>query len=200
MEETGTGTREGRQTVPETDWRAGLKGWTGLLVKAAIVALIAYQVVFQISVVRLGSMKPAFEEWDKVLVDRLTYRLRDPRPGDVVIFEGFDAKRWKSAPQDFIKRVIARPGEVVKVRENAVYVNGRRLAEPWLAEEFAEPGDWVKGEDYLVPPHCYFVLGDNRSQSRDSRRHAESLGFVHERQIKGVVRLRLWPLGRLAWF
>jgi signal peptidase I len=111
--------------------------------------------------------------------DGTWYLFRRPQAGDVVVF------RFPQEPQrDFIKRIIAVPGDTVIVRDGTVWVNGQRLAEPYIARQ----GRYSLGP-IVVPPHQYFVLGDNRPLSYDSR----AWGFVPEENLIGKAWLSYWP-------
>lgn len=186
--------REGREGTDD-DGTSALKEWIGLLVRAGFWALLIYQFVFQVSVVRGNSMLPNFEHGDRLLIDKLSYVLGDPEPGDVVVFEAMVAKDGRRVHRDYIKRIIAGPGEKVKIASGKVYVSGQALTEPWGPEAFR-----VKDRPtvYIVPPDRYFVLGDRRGDSEDSR--GAKIGFVPSRQIKGKVRWRFFPFERMGWF
>jgi len=187
------------QEESEDQEQSALKEWVGLLVRAGIWALLIYLFIFQVSIVEGDSMRPAFSEGDKLVIDKLTYRFSPAGRFDVIVFEAVDANR---APpyraRDYIKRVIGLPGDTVSIHDGEVWVNGTRLDDK-CGPTFVN-GSRDKHE-LLVPPGHYFVLGDNRGASKDSRVQArQSLGYVDERQIKGLVRLRFWPWRKWKWF
>lgn len=203
--------RERRERGGEGDAEArsgsALKEWAELLVRAGVWALAIYLFVFQVSVVQGDSMQPNFHEGDRLLIDKVVYRFAAPRIGDVVVFEAVarDAKSGLLVHRDYIKRIIACPASVVKVYDGSVHVDGVELEEPWGREAFRaldelapENGAFGPTREYQVPPGRYFVLGDRRYDSEDSRR--AKIGFVPEGQIKGKVRCRFWPADRLKWF
>ncbi len=134
-----------------------------------------------------ASMEPSFHDGERLIVDRLTYRFRPPARGEVVVL------RW--APPDprlpYIKRIIGLPGDRLELRDGGVILNGRLLRESYVAEP-------VRGEfgPYVVPPGRYFVLGDNRNRSEDSRFTA--VGYIPATQISGRAVVRYWPLTRLG--
>jgi signal peptidase I len=165
-----------------------LKEWCELLLKAGFCALVLYQFVFQVFIVRQGSMAPNYHEGEWVLVDKVTYRFREPRTGDVVVFELVVPDHGRRVYRDFIKRVIAGPGDRVAMYGDVPYVNGRRLDEPYLGRGKVEERSLA--DEYYLPPGYYFVLGDHRGDSRDSRYDAYrgTLGLVPAERIKGVVR------------
>jgi signal peptidase I len=156
-----------------------------LVVFGAIFAII-YLFVAQPHKVSGSSMFPNFHDGDYILTDKMTYRFRDPKPGDVIVL-----KYPKDETQDFIKRVIATPGETLEVKDNQVYVNGNQISEAYLP-----PNTPTQGEDFLhngdiitVGRDQYFVFGDNRPHSSDSR----EWGAVTKEEIIGKVLLRYWP-------
>jgi signal peptidase I len=126
---------------------------------------------------------------DRVLANRLTYRFRDPRRGDVVVFRVPRASRCGPAGQTFVKRIVALPGETWQQRDGVVYVNGRRLSEPEIPA-------WARGLETSaprrVPDGQYFVQGDNRSNSCDSR----VFGTVPRGNMIGPVFAIYWPPSR----
>lgn len=133
-----------------------------------------------------SSMEPGLRDGERLIVEKLTYRFRPPARGEVVVL------RWP-APDPrpaYIKRVIGLPGDRVEFAGGRVVLNGRVLEEPYLAEP-------MRGEfgPYVVPPDRYFVLGDNRNRSEDSRFTA--VGYISASQIMGRAVLRYWPLTRL---
>jgi len=175
-----------------------LKEWIGLLVRAAFWALLIYQFVFQVSVVNGSSMEPNIHHGDRLLIDKVVYRLRKPAVGDPVVFEAVVRDGGRLVVRDYIKRVVAGPGSEVRIFNGRVMVDGRMLDESaWDPAPFGYDADLAK-KVFVVPPKRYFVLGDNRVNSEDSR--GNRIGFVHEAQIKGKVRWRFWPFEQLAWY
>ena len=129
---------------------------------------------------------------DRVIANRLVYRFHSPRRGDVVVFETpARVLAACSASGIFVKRIVGLPGEQVSMRNGVVFVDGDRLDEPYLAaaSRGLETGTWPR-----VPQSSYFVLGDNRSLSCDSRRW----GVVPRGNIVGRVDLRYWPPARVG--
>lgn len=125
-----------------------------------------------------ASMEPTFQDGNYLLIDELTYRFREPERGEVVVF------RYPRDPKVFyIKRIVGLPGEEVAVLGGKVYVNGKELQEAYLAEVTGGSASVRLGESE------YFVMGDNRSHSFDSR----NWGPVTRDDIIGITRLRVLP-------
>lgn len=124
------------------------------------------------------SMQPTFFEGDVLLVNKLAYKLGNMETGDVVIFHNPN-----DLSEDYIKRLIGKPGDQVDVTAGIVYVNGTPLNEPYIAEIPMYEGSWQ------VPDDAIFVLGDNRNQSSDSH----SWGFVPLEDVVGKALVVYWP-------
>jgi signal peptidase I len=127
---------------------------------------------------------------DRVIANRLAYRFHDPARGNIVVFEPPAAVATACpAGGAFVKRIVGLPGELVSMRDGHVYVNGAKLDEPYLEPAFRgrESGTWAR-----VPDRSYFMLGDNRDMSCDSRRW----GVVPRGNIIGRAELRYWPPAR----
>lgn len=125
-----------------------------------------------------NSMAPALYPGDRVLVDRLTYRFRDPSRFDIIVF------KHPLNNYNYVKRIIGLPGETVEMRKGTVYINGRPLREPFIQKRGYSEFPPVK-----IPAEHYFVLGDNRDNSNDSR----YWGFVRKDLVIGKVVWRFWP-------
>ncbi|MEY2746938.1 MAG: hypothetical protein RL112_1980 [Planctomycetota bacterium] len=154
--------------------------WTGAKVGAILVALHA--ALFHVSIVRGGSMAPGIHDGDRILVDQLSPALGAVGRGDIVVLRCPLDPRY-----DYIKRVVALPGETVEVRHGRVWIDGFELEEPYVERQ--DPRSALR---MVVPDDSYFVMGDNRRHSSDSR----EFGVVAAQQLVGVVGVRLWPLER----
>lgn len=184
---------------------SALKEWVELLVRAGFWALLIYLLVFQVSVVDGPSMQPNFEFYDRLVIDKLTYHFSPVKRFDVIVFEAIDYDRQPRQSRDYIKRVIGLPGDEVTIRNQQLLINRKPVAEPFGIRPYVNPDTNPNppeagpyGLTLVVPPRHYFVMGDNRGSSHDSR--SAGLAFVPESQIKGLVRIRWWPWSRLAWF
>ncbi len=155
------------------------------LMRGAVVVLAFYAVFFHLSVVRGSSMAPGIQDGDRILVEPWSFFLGDVDRGDIVVL------RYPLDPSvDYVKRVIGLPGDRVTLADGFVWVNGELLAEPYVSET-----DRSCYLSQVVEPGHYFVLGDNRPRSSDSR----EFGQVPEEYLRGRVDLRLWPPARAGW-
>lgn len=162
------------------------------VVMALAVFVVVYSFLFQPNQVKGHSMDPTLHDGEYLLTDKLTYRwLRDPQPGDIVVF-----KAPENESQDFIKRIIAMPGDKVEVKNGQVWVNGEVYPEPYLTPLLKTSGGAFlqEGEVYVVPDGAYIVMGDNRKFSYDSR----EWGPVPADNLRGRAWYRYWPPRRIG--
>src|SRR3990167_9637359 len=155
---------------------AGFLDIIEFFVSSSAIAILIYLFVTQPHQVNGNSMYPNFHNGEFLLTDKLTYKLRNPQRGDVVIFTAPPQANCPTGLNcDFIKRIIAMPGERVKVENGQIYINGRVLSEPYessiprtnaglTAQSFLPDG-----VERIVPENSYVVFGDNRGASSDSR-------------------------------
>ena len=142
-------------------------------------------------------MQPNFQTSDRLVIDKLTYKFVPISRFDVIVFQAVEVDMYHQnrESKDYIKRVIGLPGDRVSFKDSGVYVNGKLLKEPFA---YDRPRQYFcVTSEYVVPPKHYFVMGDNRDNSKDSR--SSSLGFVPESQVRGIARLRFMPLSRWDW-
>jgi signal peptidase I len=178
----------------------------GLVLMAFGLALLIKSTLIQAFWIPTGSMEPTLEPGDRVIVAKVPYYFHDPRRGDIIVFEEPDPAKepergvwggfvhWLgqglgfTPPDhpDYIKRVIGEPGDVIQGKRDGVYVNGVRIVEPYLDGDRTERFGETK-----VPPGMLFVMGDNRSNSLDSR---FGLGFVPVGRVIGKAVIVIWPL------
>lgn len=138
-----------------------LKSIIKIIAMAAIIAFVFTQFIIVNAEVPSGSMRNTIIEGDRLIGFRLAYLFSEPQRGDIVIFKYPDNEK-----ENFVKRVIGLPNDVVQIYGGNVYVNGEKLDEPYLLEDMEDDG---KEYTYIVPEGCYFMLGDNRNNSKDSR-------------------------------
>lgn len=170
--------------------RRTLLEWVVLVAAALLIALIVKTFLFAAFWIPSDSMVPTLQENDRVLVNKLSYRLHDVHRGDVVVFTAPDEAR--SDIKDLVKRVVGLPGETIEGRDGSIYVDGRLLEEPYLPEGTVSR----VFAPVEVPEGMLFVLGDNRLGSSDSTR----FGPIPESDIVGRVFIRIWPPSRLGFF
>jgi signal peptidase I len=144
-----------------------------------------------------GSMLPTLQINDRLMVDKVSYRFSDPTRGDMVVFQPPAKLNIK---ENFIKRVIGLPGDLVEIKNGKVYVNGKVLVEKYVAEP--PTYTWTKtassdpqfAPNLVVPEGQYLVLGDNRNNSADSH----YWGFISKDRIVGKAIVRYWPIDRTS--
>lgn len=163
--------------------------WVVALAAAAAAALLINRFLVVNAQIPSGSMEDTIMPGDRVFGNRLAYAFHDPERFDVIIFKYPDDES-----QLFIKRIIGLPGETVEIRDGNIYINGSQ--EPLEDVETKEPMNGSFGP-YTVPEGCYFVMGDNRNNSRDSRYWENT--FVSEDEILGEAFLRYWPLNKIKF-
>jgi len=160
---------------------------------AAAVFLVIYLFLFRPYEVKGDSMKPNFYNKEFVLTNLIVLRFQDPKMGDVVVFK---ARAANEPERDYIKRVIGIPKDTISIKDGSIYLNGKILDEnSYLNNEVKTyPGNFLKeGEEVKVSEDEYFVMGDNRLYSSDSR----EWGFVKKEDIIGQSLFVYWPLTRI---
>jgi signal peptidase I len=152
------------------------------LFSAAVYATLIVTFGFQVARVDGLSMEPTLEDRDRLIVNKLVYELGDPQPGDIVMLY------YPVNPEKmFVKRVIAQEGDTVRIVDGRVYVNDIPFPDDYVLEEFRSHDDWGPS---IVQQGYYFVMGDHRNNSSDSR----NWGQVPKKYIVGKVKVRWWPL------
>lgn len=152
---------------------------------AVVLAFLIRSFFFEVYRVEGASMESTLHTGDRVLVNKWLYLWRMPEKGEVIVFQ-----YPKDPSRDFIKRVVAVSGDTVEIREGKVFVNGELLQE--VASTLTDRETWAP---HLVEPDTVWVLGDNRSNSDDSR----YFGSVHRTQIRGMAFYRVWPMTAMTW-
>jgi signal peptidase I len=194
------GESDGKGEEPEPDAkpkRRALRSvleWAAVIAGAFLVAFVVRTTLAQAFWIPSPSMEPTLHEGDRVLVNKLSYRLHDVNRGDIIVFERPE-EAASANPQDdikdLIKRVVGLPGDTIEARaDGVVYINDRRLNEPYLPSG-TRTGNLPRQE---VPEGHVFVMGDNRNNSSDSR----EFGAVDEDLIVGRAFMRIYPLGDIG--
>lgn len=161
--------------------------WVLVILGAVILAFLIDTFVIVNAQIPSGSMENTIMTGDRVFGNRLAYKFSDPKRFDIIIFKYPDDES-----QLFIKRIIGLPGETVEIHDGNIYINGSDT--PLEDVDIKEPMEGSFGP-YTVPEGCYFVMGDNRNNSRDSRYWENT--FVSEDEILGKAVLRYWPLNKM---
>lgn len=188
---------------PSGAWRVALE-WVGFVVVAILIAFVVKTWVFAVFYIPSGSMEPTLAVQDRIAVSKLSYRMHDVNRGDIIVFEAPNGTRTAEI-KDLVKRVIGLPGDVITARDGRVLINGVPLDEQWLPEAgqgqtrpFTCEATYDGGPgciDGVVPEGHYFVLGDNRGGSQDSR----AFGPIEEDWIVGRAFLTIWPVTRIGF-
>jgi len=178
---------------------AGIVEWVLVIVGAIALALIVKLFLLQAFYIPSLSMYPTLNVGDRVLVNKLSYRLHDVNRGDVVVFER-PASETSSTIPDLIKRVIGLPGESITIEDGSVFVDGKRLDESYLPDGTVTstanaPNKCTRDAPCIVPEGQVWVMGDNRGDSKDSR----YFGPIDESTIVGRAFITVWPLGRFGF-
>lgn len=162
-----------------------------VVVELLIIFIVAYVIAYVSQNFLLGnfqiqqrSMEPTLYENERVLINRVVYYFRPPERGDIVILEDPLGSR-----SDFVKRIVALPGDILEIRNGKTYVNSKLLSEPYVANDM----DNENVGPIKIPSSQFFVMGDNRPKSSDSRR----FGPVFRRNILGKVFIVWWPPNRI---
>lgn len=166
------------------------------VVVAAAIFVVVYLFLLQPHQVKGASMEPNFHDGEYILTDKISYRFSEPKRGDVIVF-----KAPTNPDVDFIKRIIALPGERLEVINNKITIfndentNGFTLSEPYEVMTPIAGGSHIReGKIVEVPKNSYFVFGDNRTHSFDSR----EWGSLQKKDIVGKAWVRYWPLSKLS--
>jgi len=187
-------------TAPSvTEGPSGLRNaveWTAIIVVAVGFALLVRGFAFQTFFIPSTSMVPRLQVEDRVLVNKLTYDLRDPARGDIVVFRTPPSSNITNM-DDLVKRIVGMPGETIEGRDGRIYINGNLLEEPYLGSE-VQSKTFGPAE---VPANSYYMLGDNRQSSNDST----VWGPASRDLFVGPVFATIWPLNRIdipgwLWF
>jgi signal peptidase I len=185
-------------------FKSELREWVESILIAFIIAIVLQTFVVQAFKIPSGSMIPTFNIGDRIFVNKFLYcarvpfvnfrlpilDVRQPARGDIIVFQSPEDPK-----KDFVKRLIAYGGERVEIKDGKILINGKAVAEPSISSQFYyNAGDYGKdGESVTVPKDCYFALGDNSANSRDSR----YWGFVPKTNLIGKAVFIYWPINRM---
>lgn len=183
--------------------------WIEAIAIAIVLAILIRGFLFEPVIIDGTSMLDTLENGDRVILNKITLTFNEPEPGDIVVIEidppYFNVLTFlnKSAlakrllptvtGADYIKRIIAVEGDTVDIRDGYVYVNDVKLDEPYVLKE-GVTRQIVTAMPYTVEEGKYFVMGDNRGASRDSR----TIGTIEEEQVLGKASYRIWPLSKIG--
>lgn len=166
-------------------WRV-FNSWSRDLFLSVLVILFIILFLYQPVKVEGGSMEPGLEDQERIFINKLVYRWESISRGDIVVF------RYPRDPRkSFIKRVIGLPGDRVRISFGHVYLNGRAIEEPYVPEDYLDTRSYP---ETIVPPDSYYMLGDHRSMSNDSR----EFGPVQRAYIYGKAVFGYWPVDKLG--
>lgn len=169
------------QVAPAKKIRGFWRDLIETILMAVVLFLLLNAVTSRVRVYNI-SMQPTLHEGNLLVVNKLAYKLGEPKRGDIIVFH-----YQGTVTEDYIKRVIGLPGDAVEVGAGVVTVNGQVLTEPYIAALPGYTGSWT------VPEGELFVLGDNRNHSSDSH----DWGFVKEDWVVGKAIIVYWPLDRI---
>jgi signal peptidase I len=200
---------------PRSKWVRLFREYAVLVVIAVVLASIVRAFLGQAYWIPSESMVPTLKERDRVIVSRISFKLGDPKRGDIIVFQnpGFVDRGRKDPiskgarnvlelvgigqPKDkyYIKRAIGMPGDKLSIHDNRVYVNGKELPEPWLEKDvFTDDIGEYGGVEMVIPKGKYFMMGDNRDRSSDSR----VFGLVDRSAMVGRAFVRIYPFSRFG--
>ncbi|QSZ27391.1 signal peptidase I [Aceticella autotrophica] len=170
----------------KTNTRKEIISWILTIALAFIIAMFIRTYVFELVDVPTGSMLNTIQLGDKFIENKFIYRIEPIKRGDIVVFKFPD-----KPSTNFVKRVIGIGGDIIEIKNGILYRNGKEVKEPYLKE----PMIGTFGP-YKVPPNHYFMMGDNRNQSYDSRYWTHK--YVSRDAILGKIVFRIWPLDSIG--
>ena len=170
--------------------------WVIIIVGALLVTFLLRTFVFEMVRVDGESMQSTLYSGERVYMEKLVLRFTGPERGDIVecYYRDYDEATYGKRTYTYIKRIVGLPGETVKLDGKDIYINGVLLDEPYLDDY--QDSVYMGEKEIVVPEGEYFVLGDNRANSSDSRR--ESVGCIPRKDILGKGLFRLWPLDKIS--
>ncbi|MEE1243432.1 MAG: signal peptidase I [Frisingicoccus sp.] len=182
-----------KETNPEKIKENKVKEAVSLIIYCIVVVAVMFLVVKfvgQRTVVLGSSMEPTLQDGDNLITDKITYRLIEPKRFDIVVFP-----YKENTSKLLIKRIIGMPGEKVQIKNGKVYINDTELKDDVYGNALMVD-EGIVGDPVVLAADEYFVLGDNRNNSQDSR--FASVGNIHRDDIIGRAWVRIWPLNKLT--
>ena len=174
---------------PSVKAKSEMWEWSKAILIAIVLVILIRMFIFKPFIVEGPSMQPNFHTGERLIVSEWIYHLRHPQRGEIIVFHAKDGR-------DFIKRVIALPGETIAIKDGQIYVNGTILDEPYIQaaiDEYKQLNGLEYNTDYIeetVPANNVFVMGDNRVNSSDSR----MIGTISYDKIIGRADIVFWPI------
>lgn len=165
----------------KNEWVSGIKA----IVLAIIIALFLRTFIFATSIVEGESMAPTLENGERVIFNKVVYMLDEPARGDIVIIH--------QPPKNYVKRIIGLPGEEIEIRDHQLYINGDAYTQSFLSKDALYSTS--NFGPIIIPEENYFVMGDNRIISKDSR---NGLGYIPKEDIIGKSELIIYPFNELG--
>lgn len=187
FEEASVSSKKPTKETPKT----ALQEWKEAIFQAGILVVIMFFLLWPVRVDGV-SMVPTFQDKDVAFMSRLMTMVRWVDRGDVVVFK-LDVDR-NPLRENYVKRVIGLPGETISWENNAIHINGEPLEEPYVEND--DFYYWVEGWSYTLSADEYYVLGDNRNNSMDSR----DFGPVTKKELLGKVYFRIFPLKNMRFY
>ena len=174
----------------ETSWQDTARDWPVFIIVAVALAFCIRTFLVEPYMVEGSSMYPTLKNHERLIVDKLSYFVTNPKRGEIVVF-----RFPKDESRDFIKRVIAVGGDTIEMKDGQVFVNGQALKEDYIYKNDPKGKNISSYRKTIVPEGTIFVLGDNRNNSEDSR--FADVGFVPHKLVKGRALVCFWPLGSM---
>ena len=173
----------------QKDEKEGVWSYVSVILLAIIIAVFVRTFVFSSNLVKGESMHPTFEENDRLISLKFPLYFSDPKQGDVVIIDAPEEKG-----KEYIKRIIATPGEEVSIHDGKIFINNKEYKESYIPDNI--PTGIYNENSWTLGPDEYFVVGDNRNPgaSMDSR----YFGPIKRDTIRGIVKLRFWPMNKFG--
>jgi signal peptidase I len=184
--------RHRREAASKSTSRSAVE-WIVVVVVALVLAFLVRTFLFQTFFIPSGSMEPTLQIGDRIIVSKLSYNVHNVNRGDIIVFNAPPAEATACADpeiKDLVKRVIGLPGETISSVGNTILINNRPLSQPWFPATPLGPPI----QKQVIPANSYFMMGDNRTNSCDSR----SWGTLPGGDIIGHVVLTIWPLSRIG--